>query len=339
MLIFAHRILPWRYRNLDRHQRPGERPAVRRGRRPRGNTLFRVPHVLGRTDSILRISKDISRDSRMPLSLSTRSRRDFHPYTPAAGDARVAAYCALRQQPADHRRHAQPGGARQRAARRQRIFLDRDEATGTGAPDARPYRDIFQKSAVRNSPGDQLSILCEDAVAEGVIRGILDVLNVELGSAPWRRRHREKHRAGRISGSHPYAGEVRQAHRLHPGAGRRFPDDGRDRLRAVAEQHGHAVQLLFLPGDGPPEQWLWDRVRKRPDDYAARLGLTATDMQKSMNDLDAAVQWKAVQRRDVAKDHHRRPCGPARPYRPGCRPDRRAKRGGEGTRFRSCWWD
>ena len=73
-----------------------------------------------------------------------------------------------------------------------------------------------------------------------------------------------------------------------------------DTLQRVAEHHGHAVQLLFLPGDGPPEQWLWDRVRKRPDDYAARLGLTAVDMKKSMDDLERLFDGK-VQQHDAAK--------------------------------------
>ena len=35
-----------------------------------------------------------------------------------------------------------------------------------------------------------------------------------------------------------------------------------DTLHRVAERHGrHAVQLLFLPGDGPPPQWT---VQNRP---------------------------------------------------------------------------
>ena len=60
------------------------------------------------------------------------------------------------------------------------------------------------------------------------------------------------------------------------------------------------MQLLFLPGDGPPEQWLWDAVRKRPDDYASRLGLTAADMKKSMDDLKRLFNGR-VQQRDAAK--------------------------------------
>ena len=59
-----------------------------------------------------------------------------------------------------------------------RLFLDRDDDTGQ-VRRAPAYRDIFQK-ALYGTSTDPLSILCEDAVAEGVIRGVLDVLNVEL---------------------------------------------------------------------------------------------------------------------------------------------------------------
>ena len=58
------------------------------------------------------------------------------------------------------------------------MFLDRDTETGQ-VRRAPLYRDIFQK-ALYGQSRDQLSVLCEDAVAEGVIRGVLDVLNVRM---------------------------------------------------------------------------------------------------------------------------------------------------------------
>ena len=73
-----------------------------------------------------------------------------------------------------------------------------------------------------------------------------------------------------------------------------------EKLQAVAEQQGRAVQLLFLPGAGPPEQWLWERVRKRPEEYAARLGMAAADMQKTMNDLERLFAGR-VQQHDAAR--------------------------------------
>ena len=74
-----------------------------------------------------------------------------------------------------------------------------------------------------------------------------------------------------------------------------------EKLETIAERHGHAVHVLFLPGDGPPEQWLWDAVRKRPDAYAERLGITAADMQRTMRDLERLVDGAVQQQQDMAK--------------------------------------
>ena len=41
-------------------------------------------------------------------------------------------------------------------------------------------------------------------------------------------------------------------------------------------------------------------MRKRPDEYAVRFGLTAADMQRSMQDLERLSNG-AVQQQDVAK--------------------------------------
>ena len=293
LLIFAHRILPWRYRNL----------AVISG--PASDLLFAEVEGLGETRysefhmssgerTILRISKDISRLENA-LVLIDEVETGLHPYTQQQAMLelqRIALRRSLQIIVATHSPvvlDSVPPEAR--------IFLDRDEATGQ-VRRTPAYRDIFQK-ALYGTSRDQLSILCEDAVAEGVIRGILDVLNVELGLL-----HGDVV-IGRNTGRDEFPGHIRTLAKFDRLTGFILVLDGdsrtmEDRLRAVAEQHGHAVQLLFLPGDGPPEQWLWDRVRKRPDDYAARLGLTATDMQKSMNDLERLFNG-AVQRRDVAK--------------------------------------
>ena len=61
------------------------------------------------------------------------------------------------------------------------------------------------------------------------------------------------------------------------------------------------MHVLFLPGDGPPEQWLWDTVRERPDAHAERLGLSAADMQRSMRHLERLVDGAVQQREDMAK--------------------------------------
>ena len=142
-------------------------------------------------------------------------------------------------------------------------------------------------------------MLCEDEVAEGVIRGVLDVLNVRLGL-----RH-EDVVIGRNTGRNEFAGHVRTLGKF--GKLKDFilvlDGDSRDlerTLQATAEEYGHHVQPLFLPGDAAPQPWMWDTIGQRRDDYASRLGLTAPDLERAMHDLEQLAAG-AVRQRDAAK--------------------------------------
>ena len=142
-------------------------------------------------------------------------------------------------------------------------------------------------------------MLCEDEVAEGVIRGVLDVLNVRLGL-----RH-EDVIIGRNTGRNEFAGHVRTLGKF--GKLKDFilvlDGDSRDlerTLQATAEEYGHHVQPLFLPGDAAPEQWMWATIGQKRDEYAIRLGLTASDLERAMHDLEQLAAG-AVRQRDAAK--------------------------------------
>ncbi len=293
LLIFAHRILPWRYRNLTLVSGRAS-DLLFAEMEGFGETRYSEFHMSSGERSILRISKDVSR-IKNALVLIDEIDTGLHPHTQQQAMLELQR-SALRQNlqviVASHSPvvlDSVPPEAR--------IFLDRDDATGQ-VRRAPQYRDVFQK-ALYGQSRDQLSILCEDAVAEGVIRGVLDVLNVELEL-----RHGDVV-IGRNTGRDEFPGHVRTLAKFA-----RLSDfvlvldgDSRDleaRLRAVAEQHGHALQLLFLPGDGPPEQWLWNVLRKRHDDYAAGLRLTAADMRRSMDDVER-LSGGVVQQRDAGK--------------------------------------
>ena len=45
---------------------------------------------------------------------------------------------------------------------------------------------------------------------------------------------------------------------------------------------------------------MWDSIGRRRDEYASRLGLTATDLERAMHDLERLAAG-AVRRRDAAK--------------------------------------
>ena len=197
------------------HQRSCERPAVRRTRRPRADTLFGNFTCRPGERSILHISKDLSALENA-LVLIDEIDTGLHPYTQQQAMLELQR-SALRQSCRSWWRPTAPSFWTA-CPRKGGIFLDRDEETGQ-VRRSRPYRDIFQK-ALYGQSRDQLSILCEDAVAEGVLRGVLDVLNVELGLL-----HGDVV-IGRNTGRNEFPGHVsmlakfRQALRLHHGAGR-----------------------------------------------------------------------------------------------------------------------
>ena len=293
LLLFAQRILPWRYRNLELISGPAS-DLLFAEVEGLGQTRYSEFHMSSGERSILRISKDISALENA-LVLIDEIDTGLHPYTQQQAMLELQR-SALRQGlqiiVASHSPIVLAS-----VPPEARIFLDRDEATGQ-VRRSRPYRDIFQR-ALYGQARDQLSILCEDAVAEGVIRGVLDVLNVELGLL-----HGDVI-IGRNTGRDEFPGHVRTLAKFDKLSGFILVLDGdsrsmEDTLQGVAKQYRDTLQLLFLPGAGPPEQWLWERVRRRPDEYAARLGMTAADMQKSMHDLEQLFAGK-VQQRDAAK--------------------------------------
>ena len=178
-----------------------------------------------------------------------------------------------------------------------RMFLDRDRMTGKVRREPL-YRDIFQKALYGQSQ-DQLSILCEDEVAEGMIRGVLDVLNIELGL-----RH-EDIVIGRNTGRGEFPSHVRTLGKFGKLSDFVLVLDGdsreeENRLKTAAGEFGHSLQPLFLPGDASPEQWLWDILRARSDDYAITFGLAVADM-NAMTARVIHLGEGAVQQRDAAK--------------------------------------
>ena len=294
LLIFAHRILPWRYHNLGLISGQSSRDLLFAEIEDADETHYSEFHMSSGERSIVRISKDISRLENA-LVLIDEVDTGLHPYTQQQAMLQLQR-SALRQKlqiiVASHSPvildSVPPEG---------RMFLDRDQVTGKVRREPL-YRDIFQK-ALYGQSRDRLSILCEDEVAEGVIRGVLDVLNIELGLRP------EDVVVGRNTGRDEFRSHVRALGKfgklsdfvLVLGGDARAEEN---RLKAVAEEFGHRLQPLFLPGDASSELWLWEVLRARPDELAATFGL-ATAAMRTMMDQAANLREGAVQQRDAPK--------------------------------------
>lgn len=294
LLVFAHRILPWRYRNLTLISDRPARDLLFAELDDAARTGYSEFHMSSGERSILRISKDISH-LRNALVLIDEVDTGLHPYIQQQAMLELQR-AALRQNlqviVASHSPvilDSVPPDAR--------VFLDRDQVTGH-VQRAPLYRDIFQK-ALYGQSRDRLSILCEDDVAEGVIRGVFDVLNVTLGI-----RH-EDVIIGRNTGRDEFAGHVRTLGKFGKLGDFILVLDGDSRdldrtLQATAAEYGQHVRPLFLPGSASPEQWLWDSIRRRTADYAPRLGLGAADLERTIGEL-ARLAAGAVRERDRTK--------------------------------------
>ena len=292
LLIFAHRILPWRYRNLSIIS-TRTRDLLFAEVEGERETSYSEFHMSAGERAILRLSKDIS-GLQNALVLIDEVEAGLHPYTQQQAMLelqRIALRQNLQILVASHSPVVLDS-----VPQEARLFLDRDKRTGEvrALP---PYRDIFQK-ALYGQSRDQLSILCEDAIAENIIRGVLDVLNATMGL-----RH-DDFMVGRNTGRDEFASHI---HTL--GKFRKLNDfllvldgDSRDyetKLRGAADQYGHLLQPLFLPGEDAPEQWVWQALGEQSKQYAKALGLSTDDLERRMREIEQLAEGSLKRRKNA----------------------------------------
>lgn len=163
-----------------------------------------------------------------------------------------------------------------------RVFLER---TDGGVVRREAFRDVIQRS-LYGRPLQALSVLCEDAVGEAIIRGILDAL------APAIDLTQGDIDIGRDSGKDEFLHHLETLARFRRLDQTVFVLDGdgaplQQRLEARALELGQALCVLVLPDPGAiPEQWLWDRLATHPEDYAGFLGLSPEALRQRLAETD-----------------------------------------------------
>ncbi len=277
LLLFAHRILRQRYRTLSVVSDPRGRDLLVAALDAEHETQYSEFHMSSGERTILRISKDISSLTNA-LILIDEIDTGLHPYTQQQVMLelqRIALRKNLQVIVASHSPvvlDSVPAEAR--------VFLDRDDRTA----EVRllpAYRDIFQK-ALYGQSRDQLSILCEDEVAEGLLRGFLDALSVEA------KLHPDDFVIGRNTGKDEFPAHVRTLGKFRQLRNFLFVLDGDAQalaapITAVAEEYGQSVQPLFLPGKGSPEAWIWEVLRAHPAIYRELFSLP--DIEERMESI------------------------------------------------------
>ena len=292
-LVFAHRILRQRYNDISVISTQARDILFAESDAPSA-TGYSEFHMSSGERTILRISKDVA-TLRNALILIDEVDTGLHPYTQQQVMLELQRI-ALRQKMqiivASHSPvvldSVPPEG---------RKFLDRDDATNDVAL-VPAYRDVFQKSLYGQSR-EKLSILCEDAVAEGFIRGVLDVLQPRLGL-----RH-DDFVVGRNTGSAEFPTHVRMLGKFGKLSDFVFVLDGDARsvgpkVQQAAKAHDELVEPLFLPGKKSPESWIWKRLKKDGKRFAKLLGQPAAELKRRMLEIEQTLEG-AVKGRDVGK--------------------------------------
>ena len=295
LLLFARRILPQKYRGVSL-LRGRNRDILFAGLDHHNAVGYSEFHMSAGERAILRMSKDISSLTRA-LILIDEIEAGLHPWTQQQlmlELQRIALRNDLQVVVTTHSAvvldSVPPEG---------RIFLERD-ATTLDVTRQPAWRDIFQKALYGQST-DRLSILCEDEVAEGVILGVLDVLNY------WNGTRHDDFVVGRDTGSDEFRGHIHAFGKFGKLAGFVFVLDGdaADKAPAMIEaagRYGHKLDPLFLPGRSSPEAWIWNAVRDRPDEYAREYGLTAQDLRARLASIEQMFAGDATTRpQDVPK--------------------------------------
>lgn len=294
LLIFAHRVLPRRYKSLSRITAQ-TRDLLFAELEGTSDTRYSEFHMSSGERAILRISKDIS-NMNDALILIDEVEAGLHPYTQQQAMLefqRIALRNKLQIIVASHSpvvlASVPPEG---------RLFLNRDEDTSEVRL-VPAYRDILQK-ALYGQSRDQLSILCEDEVAEGLIRGFLDVLNQKLEL-----RH-EDIVIGRDTGQSEFPGHVRTLAKFGKLEDFLFALDGDSRgmepgIKNAAAEYGQRVQPIFLPGEKSPEDWIWRILEERGNEYSSSLGVPNRYLEQSMRQIEQLIAG-SIRQSDAAKE-------------------------------------
>ena len=293
LLIFADRILGQRYRKLSVIE-AGARDLLFADVRASRQTNYSEFHMSSGERAILRLSKDLSQ-LRGALVLVDEVEVGLHPYTQQQTMLELQRLALRRELQIVVATHSPV--VLDSVPEEARLFLERDDTTAEVRL-VPPYRDILQK-ALYGQSRDQLSILCEDAIAEALIHGVLDVLNPEMGM-----RH-DDFVIGRDTGQDEFPGHIRTMGKFNKLRDILVVLDGDARpreaeIRNIAARFGQSVQPLFLPGEGPPEGWIWVTLRSHAPEYARVLGIAAPDLLAEMQRIDQLLAG-SVQQRDRMK--------------------------------------
>jgi predicted ATPase len=291
LLNFAHQVLPGpRYSHILSFS-DGKRDILYANRED--GLSYSEFHMSAGERAVLRLSKDIS-ELRDSLVLIDEVEAGLHPLTQQQLMLQLQRLALRTGNQIVVTTHSP--AVIETVPDEARIFLER---TNDNVILQQPHRDIIQK-ALYGQSNDKLSILCEDDVAEGLIRGVMDVLNPKLSLSP------ADIVVGRDTGKDEFPRYVKLLSMFGQLDGFVFVLDGDGlnaaaKVRQAAMDEGQSVQLLMLPGKTSPEEWIWGRVRDRVDLYASRFGVSMDTMESTLVNIEREYESAADTARNKSK--------------------------------------
>ncbi|MDD4652096.1 MAG: AAA family ATPase [Methanothrix sp.] len=289
---FAQRILPLRYRHLFIISH-GERDLLFAERDDLDGIAYSEFHMSAGEQAILRLSKDISllHDA---LVLIDEIEAGLHPFTQQQLMLELQRLALRNNLQIVVTTHSQI--ILESVPSEGRIFLERTMDNVEVLP---PYRDIIQKAFYGRSV-NRLSILCEDEVAEALLRGVVDIFyskfnftNSDIG-------------VGRDTGKDEFPHHVKAIANFNQLHDFIFvlDGDGHDmeaEMRKIASDFGQPLNLLFLPGSESPESWVWAHLNEYSDDYADKFKMTPEAFRGKLSAIEQTFSGASDKQRNIEK--------------------------------------
>jgi len=162
-----------------------------------------------------------------------------------------------------------------------RVFLDRIDGE---VRVLLRHRDVIQKT-LYGSTNEQLSILCEDETAEGILRGIFDYLNPKLNLRV------DDINIGRDTSKDKFPEHIEALNKFNKIEDFIFILDGDARgiekkLTKLSDELGRVINYYFLPSEESPEAWIWDALSNDKAHYSEILGCTLEQLSQYLDDPD-----------------------------------------------------
>lgn len=184
-----------------------------------------------------------------------------------------------------------------------RIFLEREPGGSVTVRSA--YKDVIQ-NALYGQSSHQLNILCEDNIAEAILRGIFDVLIPRL------RIRMETIKIGRNTGAGEFPTHAKAFKSFGMVENFVFVLDGdqqKDIMTSkIREAANYNVPVLFLPGSEGPETWIWSKLRTHTDTISEELHLNTDDLATQIANIDQIFSEASDSPANIAKTKLRTLC-------------------------------